>query len=212
MERRVVIIGAGSVGLHIAANAELYGLKDTIMGFLDDDTTKIGKSFYGIPVLDTVSWIGEQGELDVVVGIAFPAAKQRIVASIIHHEQLSFPTLIARQNVWISNDCTIGKGTVVYPGCSVNYASVIGDFVVMNMNCALGHHASIGNYTSLAPGVNLGGHTTVEEMVDLGIGTCTVQNVHIGQGAVIGGQAMLIHHVPPGSTAKGVPAKINSNE
>jgi sugar O-acyltransferase (sialic acid O-acetyltransferase NeuD family) len=212
MQRKIVIIGAGSVGLHIAANAELYGLSNTILGFLDDDLSKQEKSYYGYPVLNEVSWILDQEELDVVVGIAFPIAKQRIIEKIIGNESLHFPTLIANRNVWISNDCKIGQGTVIYPGCSINYGSNIGDFVVMNMNCALGHHATIGKFSSLAPGVNLAGHTTIEQGVDMGIGACTLQDVVIGSGAVIGGQTMVIQNIPSGATAIGVPAKIKINE
>lgn len=212
MERKLIIVGAGSVGLHLAANAELYGIQNAVYGFVDDDISKIGQSFYGYPVLNKVDWLMNQNDLDVVVGIAFPKAKEKIVIQLKRNSTLHFPTLIANRNVWISNDCRIGMGTVIYPGCSINYGSKIGDFVVMNMNCALGHHAAIGNFASLAPGVNLAGHTTLEESVDMGIGSCSIQDVVIGRGAIIGGQTMVIHNLPPGVIAKGIPAKIRIDE
>ncbi|HQU76203.1 MAG: hypothetical protein H6548_04280 [Chitinophagales bacterium] len=210
MNRKLIIVGAGSVGLHLAANADMYGIKEHLIGFVDDDPGKQAGSYYGYPVLGTLSYVLEQQDIDVVIGIAFPDVKKKIVKKLSGNDSLGFPGLIAKAHSWISADCSIGKGVIIYPGCSINYGSVIGDFVVMNMNCALGHHATVGRYSSLAPGVCFGGHTTVGEGVDIGIGAATIQNTLIGDGAVIGGQSMIIRNVEAGETVVGVPAKNKS--
>jgi sugar O-acyltransferase (sialic acid O-acetyltransferase NeuD family) len=203
--RNLIIIGAGSVGGHIANNLKLYGLEDRLLGFLDDDVKKQGGYMFGYPVIGPVSWILDQVDCDVVIGIAFPSIKKKILDLISVNESLNYPTLIARDS-WISNDCTVGKGSIVYPGVCVNYGSVIDEFVVLNMNCAIGHNCTVSSYCSLAPGVNLGGHTYLEESVQMGIGASTVQSSVIGKGAIVGGQAMVIHHVPSEVTVVGVPA------
>lgn len=207
MEQEIIIIGAGSVGGHIALNPELYGIEGRIVGFLDDDDSKIGSFLFGKRVLGNIDWILDKTIYDIVIGIAFPVIKKKIIDKISLNPKIHFPSLVAK-NAWISKDVIIGKGVIIYPGCSINYGSVIGDFAIMNMNCAIGHHVCIGDYTSLAPGVNFGGHTHIGSLVDIGIGVSTLQNTRIDNGATIGGQTMVISNVPEYSKAVGVPGRL----
>lgn len=200
------IIGAGSVGGHIVCNFKQYNSPFNLCGILDDDPAKIGQDFYGHQIIGTTAMIAELGEVAVIVGIAFPSVKRKIIQYLSHFPALHFPTLI-HPNAWVSENCFIDEGSIIYPGCSINFASTIGKHVVMNLNCAIGHHAHIGDYSSLAPGVNFGGHTTIETGCDIGIGVTTIQNITVGANAVIGGQTMLIKNVVVGSKIAGVPGK-----
>ena len=101
----------------------------------------------------------------------------------------------------------VGQGTILYPGVSINYETVVEDFVIMNMNCAIGHNCSIARFSSLAPGVNLAGFSKIEQGVDVGIGVSTKQNIVIGEYAVIGGQSMLVKNVSANTKIVGVPGR-----
>ncbi len=207
MKQKLVIIGAGNVGAFLAYNLELFDGSYKLLGFLDDDPKKAGTSLAGYPVLGKVSDIHQYpAGTAVAVGIAAPLTRRRIVEEIMHLS-FDFPSFIAR-NAWLSKAVTVGKGVIIYPGVSINYESVLGDFVIMNMNCALGHNAGIGNYCTLAPGVNFGGFTTLGECVDVGIGASTRQNTRIGSNSIIGGQSMVTGTVPEGSLLVGVPGKV----
>jgi len=203
--KELFIIGAGSVGGHIAINFEEYDLPYTLKGFLDDDPKKIGTELFGLPVIGSVSDILDMQDKAVIIGIAFPRIKEKIVTKISQNKTLEYPTLIS-PHAWLSKETKVGKGTIIYPGCSINYGTVIGDFIMMNMNCALGHDSQLGNYTSLAPGVNLGGHTQLGRGVDMGIGAVTKQFMKIEDYAIVGGQSMIIRTVQAHSTVAGVPA------
>lgn len=206
MKKKLYIVGAGSVGGHIAWNIDSYGSEYEIAGFLDDDPDKIGMEMFGNRVLGPVDELLSIEHAAVIFGIAFPKVKRQIVERLTVNATLTFPALI-HERAWLSNGASIGEGSVIYPGTSINYGSVIGNFVVLNMNCALGHHTRIGNYSSFAPGVSTGGHTTVGEGVDIGIGASTIQDVMIGSGSVVGGNSMLIRDVQPNSKVAGVPAR-----
>lgn len=200
----LVIIGAGNVGGFIAYNPNLFLQQYNILGFVDDDPAKLGKNFYGYPVIGDLDYLlSLSTNTAVVIGIASPKVKKTI------HEKLAsrgfpFPSFISN-NAWLSNKVTVGQGAIIYPGVSINYETKVGDFVIMNMNCAIGHNCDIGSYCALAPGVNLAGFTRVEEAVDLGIGVSTRQNISVGKAAIIGGQAMLVKNVSAGATIVGVP-------
>jgi len=202
----ILIIGAGSVGGHIATNWSEYNSNHNLCGFLDDDPKKHGKIFCGLPVLGDLSWLVDKSDVAIVIGIAFPKVKMEIFTRLYNIGNFEFPNLISSQ-AWISKNVKIGIGSIIYPNSSINYECNIGDFVVINMNCALGHNTKIANYSSLGPGVNLGGFNSIGYAVDIGIGSSTKQNITIQDFSIIGGQAMVLNDIPSHSKYIGVPAK-----
>lgn len=199
----LIIIGAGNVGGFLALNQELFEEKFNIIGFLDDDEKKIGKKYWSIPVLSKIADIINYKDSAVVIGISNPTIKRKIVENI--GEDFYFPSFIAR-NAWVSNKVFIGKGVLIYPNVSINHESEIHDFSIINMNCAIGHNSIIGRGCTLAPGVNFAGFTRLDDYVEIGIGVSTIQQTKIGEGAVIGGQSMLITNVEKNAIYVGVPA------
>ncbi len=207
----LIIIGAGNVGGFLAYNQNLFAEQYNLLGFLDDDANKLGKEFYGLKVLgNTEHLFALDKKVAVVIGIGFPNAKRKVFAKIKDNGN-DFPSFIAG-NAWLSNTVTTGKGVILYPGVSINYETVVEDFVIMNMNCAIGHNCTIGKFSALAPGVNLAGFTKLEEAVDMGIGSATKQNINVGSNAIVGGQAMLVKNVEPGTKVAGVPARVITNK
>ena len=207
MREKLYIIGAGSVGGHLALNLSQYNPDYELCGFFDDAPQKKDTDFCGHPILGPVSDVMHIGEASLFLGIAFPKIKKRIFEELKGKTMFHWPSFIHKR-AWVSEDATIGEGSIVYPGASINYGSDICKFVVINMNCALGHHTSIGNFSSLAPGVNTGGHTSIGNTVEMGIGASTKQNIRIGDGSVIGGMAFVNGDIPRDSVAFGVPAKL----
>ena len=210
--KEIYIVGAGSVGGHVALNIEEYTKNYTIAGFFDDDPAKIGTRQFGFEVIGKVDEVLNLHNADVVIGIAFPNIKRKILGRLSANHSLQFPSLI-HERAWISQGVSIGKGCIIYPGTTINFGSEIEDFVVLNANCSLGHHTRVGAYSSFAPDVSTGGHTTFGEGVDAGIGASTIQNMVIGAGSVVGGQSMIINNVSPGAIVAGVPARtLNEDE
>lgn len=208
MKEQLLIVGAGNVGGYLSYNITEFGAYDVI-GFLDDDVSKQGKELYGRKVLGSVEDVSrykDHKDLKVVIGISSPAHRAAIVERLAAFN-LTFPNFIAK-NVWLSKQVQIGKGVILYPGVSINYETIIGDFVIMNMNCAIGHNCTLESFSTLAPGVNLAGFTYVERNVSMGIGSATKQNVRVGESSVIGGQSMLIKSIPAKSVVVGVPGRI----
>lgn len=207
MRKDLVIIGAGSVGGHIASNLEDYTSEFRLIGFLDDNTTKIGTEFVGYPVLGEIqSIINYPYNIGIVVGIAFPIMKHKVVGMLKTLGYTNFPSLISR-HTWLSKNVKVGEGCLFYPGAAINYNCLIRDFVVMNMNCAIGHDCIIGSYVSLAPGALIGGRTQIGKFTELGIGSKSIQGIKIGQKATIGAGSAIIRNVQDGAVVVGNPGK-----
>ena len=77
---RILIVGAGALGREVAAKIQLHReLGYRVMGYLDDDPGKAGKSFEGAPVLGSLRQVDEvlaAQEIDQVV-IALPLDAHR---------------------------------------------------------------------------------------------------------------------------------------
>jgi sugar O-acyltransferase (sialic acid O-acetyltransferase NeuD family) len=209
---KLLIVGAGSVGGFISYNISEFGTYE-IVGFLDDDETKLGKVLFGHEVLGTTNDIdrhlSKHSSLAVVIGIASPLVKM-IIAERLANTPLLFPNFISKSS-WLSERVKLGKGVIIYPGVSINYDTVIEDFSIINMNCAVGHNCKISRYSTLAPAVKMAGHTLLKEGADVGIGAATIQNIIIGKYALVGGQSMVIKDVPDHAVVVGNPARVIKN-
>ena len=204
-QKKLIIIGAGSVGGFIAYNHEHLKENYRLIGFLDDDPQKQGVNLFNYPVLGGLEKIVDYLDCVFIIGIAFPRVKETICNKLEKYK-LDFINYISPY-AWISKEVTIGKGVIIYPGACINYESEIGDFVTVNMNAVVGHNCRLKRYVTLAPNVSLAGHTLCKEGADLGIGSSTRQNVIIGSFTVLGGQAMLLNNTDKNELWLGVPAR-----
>ena len=83
-------------------------------------------------------------------------------------------------------------------GGIVLHARMIGDDTQIRQNTTMG----------IAVARRLHDIPTIGARVDIGCGACILGNVHIGDDAKIGANAVVISDVPAGATAVGIPAKI----
>jgi serine O-acetyltransferase len=107
-------------------------------------------------------------------------------------------------------------GIEIHPGARIGR----GLFVDHGMATVIGETAEIGDNCTLYQGVTLGGtgkqtgkrHPTLGNNVVVGVGASILGAITIGDGSLIGAGAVVLHPVPPDSTAVGVPAKLVREE
>ena len=105
-----------------------------------------------------------------------------------------------------------------FTGIEIHPAAQIGQgfFIDHGMGVVIGETAEIGNYVTLYQGVTLGGtgkqggkrHPTLGNQIVVGVGASVLGAITVGDGARIGGGAVVVKDVPPYATAIGVPARI----
>ncbi len=103
-------------------------------------------------------------------------------------------------------------GIEIHPGATIGR----GFFIDHGAGVVIGETSEIGDWVTLYQGVTLGGtgkqrgkrHPTLENDVTVGVGAIVLGAITIGQGAKVGGGAVVVKDVPPHSTAVGVPARI----
>ena len=102
-------------------------------------------------------------------------------------------------------------------GISLPYTVQVGRRVrIWHQGGIILHARSIGDDTQIRQNTTMGivaadrlnEIPTIGARVDIGCGACLLGHVHIGDDAKIGANAVVIHDVPAGATAVGVPARI----
>lgn len=97
---------------------------------------------------------------------------------------------------------SIGDPVVVHPGVYVIHGQVVLDGIV-----------EIGSGTVIGPWVTIGlragnvAGPTVEANVSIGTGAKLIGPIKVGEGAVIGANAVVVDDVPAGATVVGAPAR-----
>jgi serine O-acetyltransferase len=102
-------------------------------------------------------------------------------------------------------------GIEIHPGAKVGERV----FIDHGMGVVIAETAIVGNDCTLYQGVTLGGtgkargkrHPTLEQGVTVGVGAKILGDVVIGEGARIGGGAVVLRDVPANTTAVGIPAR-----
>lgn len=103
-------------------------------------------------------------------------------------------------------------GIEIHPGAKIGK----GLFIDHGNGVVIGETSEVGDNVTLYHGVTLGGtgkekgkrHPTVGNNVIIGTGAKVLGPVRIGDNSKIGANAVVIHDIPEGATAVGVPAKI----
>src|SRR3954464_859881 len=109
----------------------------------------------------------------------------------------------------------IANTSKMVTGVEIHPAAQVGDslFIDHGSGVVIGETAEIGRNVTLYQGVTLGGtgfargkrHPTVEDDVVIGSGAKLLGPIHVGRGAKVGANSVIIHDVPPNSTVVGNP-------
>jgi len=166
------------------------------------DTNPIIKGLLNYPVINSLEKAVDN-EAEIIIGIGDNLTRKKVAESV----QANFINAI-HSSANISPRSTLGAGTVVMAGVSVNCSAVIGKHVILNTNCSVDHDCIIKDFVHVSPNVALAGNVFVDECAHIGIGASVIQGVKIGKWAVIGAGAVVIRDVPDYAVVVGNPGKV----
>lgn len=90
----------------------------------------------------------------------------------------------------ITNDVTIGKGTLI------------------NLNCTVGHDVVIGDFVELCPGVSVSGNCNIGEFSFIGTNATILPSISIGKNVIVAAGSVVTKDVPDNCMVAGIPAII----
>ncbi len=205
---KMAIVGTGGFAREILTLIEdinRQSQKFEVVGFVDDDMTKV---IHGFHVIGNDSHINQAtGPLSLVIAVGDPRTKESIRAKYTN-PLIKFPALI-HPSVLIgdSENVSIGEGSIICAGCIITTDIRIGSFITLNLMCTVGHDTVINDYASFMPSVNISGEVEIGKNVYVGTGAKIINQVIIGENTIVGAGAVVAKGLPANCTAVGVPAK-----
>jgi len=209
MGKKTIIVGAGTHGQIYASYLKEAG--EEVIGFVDDNTTLIGSTVLGIPVLGSFNDLGKPNFKDKVESIFCPIGDNPIRENCLqaaHEWGYQTPSFIHPKAI-IGPDVILGQANYVLAGSIIMPHTRIGDFFMINMSTTIGHHVKIGNGVFMSSGVNVGANLTIEDHAYIGIGATIMSNIgKLGKGCLIGAGSVVIRSVEPNTTVVGNPGRV----
>lgn len=174
--KNIVIIGAGDLGKEVVWLIEdINKVSPTyvILGFLDDDPSKIGGEFYGYKVLgtdDILENLAKASNVAAIIAIQKGEVRKRIVEA--HYGFKDWATIIHPTAV-IATTSHLGVGSIVFPHVTISVDTRLGNHNLYYINSTICNDCKVGDYVSVMSGASVSEHSEIGDECFLGAG-CTV--------------------------------------
>ncbi|MDP9105724.1 MAG: serine O-acetyltransferase [Candidatus Eremiobacteraeota bacterium] len=147
------------------------------------------------------------GYLDVL--LSYPGIRAIVAHRLIHALYKAKVPLLPRYLGSLSRFFT---GIEIDPGATIGK----GVFIDHGMGVVIGETAEVGDGCTIYQGVTLGGtslqrtkrHPTLGRNVTVGSGAAVIGAIHIGDGAKIGANSVVVKDIPPNATVVGIPGRV----
>jgi len=208
--KRLVIVGAGGTGEDAAEIIRAINQRQStyeLVGFLDDNPSKKGRTIGGVPVLGPLGSASEHVDTWFVDCLGSPSSFRARGALVdgLGVAQDRFETLI-HPAAEIAETSSIGSGSIVYPFVYIGASAAVGRHVIILSQVTVNHHCRIGDYSILTTGCAVSGHVTLGRSVYLGAGCTLRDGIEIGDETLVGMGSAVTRSVAAGQVVKGVPA------
>lgn len=209
--KEIVILGAGDFGKEVAwLIGDINKVKPAyiILGYLDNDETKIGQVLNGYECLGPISCLtslNKNHHACAVIAIQDGDIRKKFVDMFPDFD--GWETLI-HPSVNLSDTSTLGKGCIVCANSSISVNTRIGNQTIMGVSVTVGHDCEIGDCVSIMSGSIVSGHVTIKDSVYLGSNSTIVPGMKVGGGAKVGAGSVVVRSIKDNVTVMGVPAKV----
>lgn len=209
--RDIVIYGAGGFGMEVAwLIQDINRVEPTwnLLGFIDDDETKLRQRFYGFEVIGGCDFFETfAGPIAVAIAVGNPAQRSSIVGKL-QKFKVNFPALV-HPSVIHAADLNVESGSIIAAGSVLTVEIKIGNHVHIDTSCTIGHETAIHDYARLNPGVTVAGNVVIGEGAYVGSGATIIQGLKVGANSVVGAGAVVVKEVEPGTVVVGNPARLH---
>jgi sugar O-acyltransferase (sialic acid O-acetyltransferase NeuD family) len=206
--KNLIIIGARGFGrdiYNLAIECQGYQKDYQIKGFLDIQKDALDGFPNYPPILDSVEdYIVEDN--DVFICAMGDVQSKKYCIQIILDKGGKFISLI-HPTADVNPNAKIGNGCIVLNNTFVGAASIIGDFVLIQVSTVIGHDVKIGNYSRVDCHVVCIGGIILEDEVTIHTSAVINHKVVVGKGAHVGAGSFVIRKVEKNTTVYGNPAR-----
>ena len=208
MDKPIMILGAGSIG---KSAMEAFISNDVLVyGFLDDDTSLIGKQIGEVAVLgnlDDQEYLSVIGaECEAFVAMEETELRRNLVRTLVEERKV-MPVNAIHEAAVLAASAELGHGNFIGAGAIIGSYSKLGNHLIIHPGAIINHEVKLGDYVQVGAGTVINSGAEVADDVFIGSGVTVVAGVKIGHGARIGAGSVVIKNIGEGQTVFGNPAE-----
>ncbi len=213
--KKVFIFGAGQLGIMVSYILS-YRQDIKVVGLIDDDPNQKGKTYNGIEVLGTFSCLTKLRNAGCVGGIVSIGNNEARGNLGLRIKKLGFELINAiHPTAIVSKLVKIGQGVIIGSGVNLYVNPIIGNSVFIGPSVVVSHDTVVGDNALLSVGSVIGARIDIHKNAFIGSGATIMppgwgkeSRLTVGQNAIVGVGAVVIHDVPPKAVVAGIPAKV----
>jgi sugar O-acyltransferase (sialic acid O-acetyltransferase NeuD family) len=205
MVKKVIIVGAGDSGLELASIiSKDINNQIEILGFIDDDTNKIGKVFNGHRVLSSIKDYRNVNNSYLLSSITETIARKKTIDYL--EKNNNFTSYIHSTAV-INSNLSNSIGLIVYPFSVISNNVKISKHVFINLHSTIGHDAEIGTYSVISSHCDITGHVKIGQSNFVGSHSTFVPKVKTGNNVRVGIGSIVVSNIQDNTNVFGNPAR-----
>lgn len=209
MKSTLFLCGAGNAeGVRLAVRINSIQKNWENIFILDDDIDKKGKKILGVEILGSFDILGDSDKTttEVVNLVAGTTLRRKKAYEKISKFNIPFVSLIdPTVDIW---GVEYKGDVIIYPNVIFSAGAELDQGSVAFTGSVIGHGCTVGKFCIIAPGAVLNARIIVEEGVYIGTNSSILPDLKIGAWATIGLNSGIVHNIPAGATAVGVPAEL----
>ena len=111
-------------------------------------------------------------------------------------------------SAFVSQRGTLGEGSVIMPGVTINVNATIDKHCIINTNASVDHDCVIEDFVHISPNATLCGDVHIGEGTHIGAAAVVIPGKKIGKYCIVGAGSVLVNDTPDFSIAFGNPCKV----
>ena len=145
-------------------------------------------------------------DCECVIAVGEPSSREKLFEKVTNEgmklTSLIDPTAIVSPTAKINDGAIVCEYSTIHTGVELGYNTLIQPF------CDIGHDIRVGDHTVLSPFCAPGGGIVFGKRVYVGMQSCLMELLTIGDDAIIAMGSAVFRDVPAGATVVGNPARI----
>lgn len=212
-KKEIVVIGSGGHASSVIDVLQL--LKEwNIHGVVSVDL-KQSETFHGFKVLGDDTVFGELIHnkycFVIAVGQILSSSTRVKIFNQLIKQGATLPIIIS-PDAYVSQNVTIGIGTMIFHRVLINANVRIGSNCIINNTSLIEHDTNIGSHTHVSTGVIINGNVSIGDHCFIGSGSVIANNIRICDEVIIGAGAVVISDINSPGIYFGNPARKKSND
>lgn len=200
------IYGAGALGKEILQVVNREKIEPyNEMVFIDDVIEQDMVDGIKVYTYESVKKKYRSTQIQIVIANGEPTYRQMLMERI-ENDQFSLTTIISSL-AFVHENCTIGRGSVLFPFCVVTTGTSIGENSIIHNNSVLENDCIVGSNCFVSIGAFLGAYCKIGDKSFIGPKSCLKDRIEVGDESIVGMGSVVLESIGSGEVWVGNPAR-----